>query len=304
MELKQLRCLVVCADVKSFSGAAQILSTTQPNVSRLIRTLEEELGFPLFLRGRKGIELTRRGRYVYNYASRALENIDRMEALKREDMEEELLISGNPTRWMAACFAGFYNRHAGEALRFQLYFGSVSEVMDRVAGYQDEIGFVYVMKHQMSAFQYGLEKKKLDFVALEQTKAILYLGKKHPDYEECDPEKVDLNQIELIQNYYEKLSEENYWRLRDFQGKDLEKLNIRVVTNSNLVIEQLLSSTALGNISSGYLTMEVEAEKSHGFPVYEKYNSVLFGYIFRKDAPLSRFAGLYVEYIRAQMQKL
>ena len=42
IEIKQLQYLVVCADLQSFSRAADVLYTTQPNVSRVIRSLETE----------------------------------------------------------------------------------------------------------------------------------------------------------------------------------------------------------------------------------------------------------------------
>lgn len=47
IETKQLQYLVVCAQLRSFSKAAEALYTTQPNVSKVIRMLEDELGFPV-----------------------------------------------------------------------------------------------------------------------------------------------------------------------------------------------------------------------------------------------------------------
>ena len=79
IETKQLQYLVVCAQLQSFSKAAEALYTTQPNVSKVIRMLEEELGFPLFIRQSRGITLTARGQRVYEYASRAMENVEQLE---------------------------------------------------------------------------------------------------------------------------------------------------------------------------------------------------------------------------------
>ena len=72
IETKQLQYLVVCAQLRSFSKAAEALYTTQPNVSKVIRMLEDELGFPVFVRQSRGITLTARGQRVYEYASRAV----------------------------------------------------------------------------------------------------------------------------------------------------------------------------------------------------------------------------------------
>ena len=304
MELRQLRYFVVCADVKSFSSAAEILYTTQPNVSKTIRSLESELGFPLFVRQRTGIQLTAKGHYVYEYASRALSDIDQMSSLLKENTMGELLISSNPSSWMAACFAQFYNIYAKENVRFQLYSANVADIISRLSNYRDEIGFVYVMKSQNTAFQYALDKNQLMFIPLETTHAILYLGEKHPQYEECDPNQIDLHDIELVQNYTHELNQSNYWNLKDDTGADLAGLHVKVVTNSDCVIEQLLSTTKLANISSGYVTSSVDERNYHGIPVCAKENQVMFGYIKRKECDLSVWAERYVEHVKAQIKRV
>ena len=67
LEVKELQYFVVCADLSSFSRASEVLYTTQPNVSKVIRSLEEKLGFEVFERDNRGIKLTRRGRQAYEY---------------------------------------------------------------------------------------------------------------------------------------------------------------------------------------------------------------------------------------------
>lgn len=56
-----LNTFLTVAKCQSFTRAAEILYTTQPTISRQIHTLEEEFGFPLFLRGYKKISLTPEG---------------------------------------------------------------------------------------------------------------------------------------------------------------------------------------------------------------------------------------------------
>lgn len=80
------------------------------------------------------------------------------------DAKEKLLISSNPSSWMAACFAQFYNKHSEERICFQFYSASVEEIIRRICSYRDEIGFVYITKSQSTAFQYALEKKQLVFI--------------------------------------------------------------------------------------------------------------------------------------------
>jgi DNA-binding transcriptional LysR family regulator len=60
----------------SFTRAAQELSLTQSAVSREIKTLEEQLGQPLFRRVHRGLELTEAGQRLYRAVGEALQLID------------------------------------------------------------------------------------------------------------------------------------------------------------------------------------------------------------------------------------
>ena len=45
MQLKQLQFFVVSVDMGSFKAAAETLYTSQPHISKTVKTLEENLGF-------------------------------------------------------------------------------------------------------------------------------------------------------------------------------------------------------------------------------------------------------------------
>ena len=62
MEWNQLQKFMVVAKEEHFSRAAELLNMTQPSLSQTIKRLEEELGYPLFLRNGKKISLNESGR--------------------------------------------------------------------------------------------------------------------------------------------------------------------------------------------------------------------------------------------------
>ena len=64
MELKQLEYFIVVCEQGSFNRAAECLYTSQPNVSKVILSLERELGRPLFERSPRGLRITPYGRTV------------------------------------------------------------------------------------------------------------------------------------------------------------------------------------------------------------------------------------------------
>lgn len=71
-EIRSLEIFYWVAQLKSFRGAAERLHTTQPAVSQRIAMLEMELGFKLFDRVARSVNLTAKGRELLDYAERML----------------------------------------------------------------------------------------------------------------------------------------------------------------------------------------------------------------------------------------
>lgn len=59
----------------SISQAAEALMNNQPNISRTIKNLESELNCTLFIRSRKGVELTMEGEKLFTHIAAAVEQI-------------------------------------------------------------------------------------------------------------------------------------------------------------------------------------------------------------------------------------
>ena len=79
-ELKQLRVLSAIADTGSFSAAAEQLDYTQPAVSKIVASLELEMGAVLVDRGTRPIRLTDAGETLARYAREATERLVAAEA--------------------------------------------------------------------------------------------------------------------------------------------------------------------------------------------------------------------------------
>ena len=61
METARCKAFLAAAQTGSFTRAAQQLNYTPSGVSQLVSALEKDFGFPLFLRGKKGVVLTENG---------------------------------------------------------------------------------------------------------------------------------------------------------------------------------------------------------------------------------------------------
>jgi DNA-binding transcriptional LysR family regulator len=70
LELRQIRYALSVAKERSFTRAASRLNVSQSAVSAQIKMLEDEIGFPLFRRGTRGVEVTEPGRTFLQEAER------------------------------------------------------------------------------------------------------------------------------------------------------------------------------------------------------------------------------------------
>ena len=78
MELWQLRTFCVIADTLNFTKASERLNLTQSAVSHQIKSLEDELGVKLFVRGKRGVKLTDAGRSAVESSRRILDEAELM----------------------------------------------------------------------------------------------------------------------------------------------------------------------------------------------------------------------------------
>ena len=87
MELRQVRYFVAVAETKSLKSAVERLHIAQPALSQSIKLLEEELGSELFVRSRRGMELTSAGHKFLDSSKLILREVER--AKERVIQEED-----------------------------------------------------------------------------------------------------------------------------------------------------------------------------------------------------------------------
>jgi LysR family hca operon transcriptional activator len=98
MELRHLRYFAAVAAHGSFSRAAHNLHLTQPALSRQVKDLEEEIGVPLFVRGKNMVTLTEGGEIFYEEARDLLARADQaIQRVRGEARNEILRVGYGPT---------------------------------------------------------------------------------------------------------------------------------------------------------------------------------------------------------------
>jgi DNA-binding transcriptional LysR family regulator len=86
MEIRHLRYFIAVAELRNFTRAAEASFVAQSALSQQISRLEHELGAPLFVRGKRGAELTPAGEVLLPHARRLVAD----EARARAEMRSYL----------------------------------------------------------------------------------------------------------------------------------------------------------------------------------------------------------------------
>lgn len=149
MELLDLRCFVKLAEEGSVTKAASVMHMSQPNLSRHLLRLEDELGVQLYVRDSKHAKLTDAGRKLLEYAATVLALVDEVAVAVgsgEEDPKGPVRLGFGDAEAMSYIMDAITaTRLAYEGVVFHLFAGNSISLLDRLSGGQ--LDFVFEVEH-------------------------------------------------------------------------------------------------------------------------------------------------------------
>ena len=122
--LNAARCFVVAGEYLSFTKAAKDLHVTQSAVSRQVQALEDQLGFPLFERFTRRLELTPQGRILLSHWRTAFLEIEKGVREASSFAEHPIMTVAMPptfsVRWGTTCIIEFQRLHPSTEIRLRV----------------------------------------------------------------------------------------------------------------------------------------------------------------------------------------
>ena len=104
MTSKQVEYFLRVCTCRNIAAAAEELFVSRPVISKAILTLEEEVGAPLFLRSKEGVEPTEAGKVLYHtlqeFESGYINALEKIRCLNDENSGQDLFICVTPTNGM------------------------------------------------------------------------------------------------------------------------------------------------------------------------------------------------------------
>jgi DNA-binding transcriptional LysR family regulator len=147
MELRHLRYFIAVAEAKTFTRAAEQLGIQQPPLSQQIKSLENEIGFSLFHRMPKGIELSVGGKVFYAEARAILASVKRASqhassaAHGRTGKLSLGFTTSTITHWLAPRLIGGF-RQAFPDIELEFQEGSAAKLIESVTSGSLDVGLL------------------------------------------------------------------------------------------------------------------------------------------------------------------
>lgn len=166
LNLWALQYVLEVAKTGSISRAAQNLLLSQPHLSNTIKTIESELGTPLFLRSPKGMTLTEAGRIFVQEAASILERVEQLESRFHTDPEErvELSVSTARSYRVNQCMDAFIMRYKEKAhIQFHVRETNPFQVLEDVRTHKAELGFLHIFEPQKEYFLSRFKAESLQY---------------------------------------------------------------------------------------------------------------------------------------------
>lgn len=182
MNILHLKYAVEIAKTKSISHAAENLYMGQPNLSRAIRELEENLGITIFNRSSKGITITPEGEEFLQYAKRIIAQVDEVEAIYKEGKREKQQFSVCTPRasYISHAFSEF-SKNIGTDIPAEIYYKETNglRTVDNVIKGNYNLGIVRYQTTFDKYFKAMFEEKRLDFEIISDFSYVLLMSKNH-----------------------------------------------------------------------------------------------------------------------------
>lgn len=286
MDIRVLRYFLKISELGNISKAAESLHTTQPNLSRQLTQLEEELGRTLVIRGKRRLTLTEEGEYLRKQALSIVEMADHTESTLKsfQNHINGHVHIGAAESTVMAFFASIFQKswETYPGISYHLNSGNYVDVTRSLDNGLADFGIV-IEKTDKSKYHH-LQLPHRD------TWGIL-MHRDSPLAQQKTITPADFAQLSLIASReIEEIGKIKNWAS---EGSPKVIATCNLITNAALMIEA----------TSGYaltfegLTFPSESNHLVFCPLEPAVTSSTY-LIWKKDTPLSKSAQIFLELVK------
>jgi DNA-binding transcriptional LysR family regulator len=174
--LEQLRTFLAIYRAGTLTAAAAALHLSQPSVSAHLRSLEDEIGTPLFLRGARGVQATARGQALARAVAEPLDALAAVNGGLAAGRVEDTVVLGGPCDLLALRALPAISTVLGMGLRLRVRTGVAEPLVDAVSAGELDAAIAVRQPHRPEIVYEPLGAERLVLVGAPSWRARLGSG--------------------------------------------------------------------------------------------------------------------------------
>ena len=309
MDPKNLKYFVAVAQYGSINAAAKAMFISQPQLSHIIKSIEEDVGFELFQRTSSGSSLTRNGEAFMSHCQIILNEMDSLDRFVSQVHHQGSRLTVSMTRFShtAVCFNDVCSRHEEqENLFLRLREDSTMNVIDDVYSGYSEIGVIHHATRDTSTLMRNLEAKKLWYIPVAKFRPYVCISANHEILRGRFVQALDLSELrEYGFVRYIGQYEDFFYHISTTSGVvDLNDSPKIMYCNDRLEQLRLISTTNFYTIGIARFPYQGSSFNIANIPLRDCPEHLSFGIIMKENKKLTEIESEFVESVKQRYKAL
>ena len=295
MTLQQLKYVITIAQTGSMHTAADELFITQPNLSKAIKDLENEMGIIIFNRTNKGVLLTDDGTKFLSYARQVVEQANLLEDIykNKESIKRIFAISSQHYGFVVNAFVKLVETLGKDTYEFSLRECKTYDVINDVKDGRSELGVIYFSKFNSEIMKKVISSHGLSYEFLFEAKPHVLLSKNHPLANRKELSLDELDEYPRL-SYDQGINNSFYY---SEEPHALENVSKAIVVSDRATLFNIMLGLNGYTISSGMISSSLDGNNIISIPL--KTDEVMdMIYIYNGDKPMKNITKQYLKILK------
>ena len=294
MTLQQLHQVITIAESKSMNEAARKLFVSQPNLSSVVRELEEEAGITIFIRSNRGIVMTPEGEEFIGYAKQVVEQYHLLEKrYMNSEMKKKFSVSMQHYSFAVKAFVEMVKSVGMEEYEFAIHETQTNQVIENVRSMKSELGVLFISEFNEAVLLKLFKEYDLEFEELFACDTYVYLWKGHPLAAQSQICMAELEEYPCL--VFEQGKNNSFYFAEEMKST-YEYKRIIKADDSGTMLNLMVGLNGY-TLCSGIISEEFNGDDYVALPLNES-ERIRIGYIRHKGVKLSMLGEIYLNELR------
>lgn len=294
MTLQQLHQVITIAESKSMNEAARKLFVSQPNLSSVVRELEEEAGITIFIRSNRGIVMTPEGEEFIGYAKQVVEQYHLLEKrYMNSEMKKKFSVSMQHYSFAVKAFVEMVKSVGMEEYEFAIHETQTNQVIENVRSMKSELGVLFISEFNEAVLLKLFKEYDLEFEELFACDTYVYLWKGHPLAAQSQICMAELEEYPCL--VFEQGKNNSFYFAEEMKSTYEYKRIIKADDRGTML--NLMVGLNGYTLCSGIISEEINGDDYAAIPLKES-ERIRIGYIRHKGVKLSMLGEIYLNELR------